>query len=54
MISGNNELWQKEGGVGIFGFAVLAIFEVSLCVKNLGFSVLVFIAVYGFIGFWFS
>ena len=38
MISGNNELWQKEGGVGIFGFAVLAIFLGQfMCKKTLVF-----------------
>ena len=40
-----------EGGVGIFGFAVLAIFEIGFSVfapKNFGFSVLVYVAVCGF------
>ena len=36
-----------EGGIGIFGFAVLAIFSVYV-LKKFGFSVLVFIAVGGF------
>ena len=41
----------NEGGIGIFGFAVLAIFLdrfFGFCAKKLWFSVLVFIAVCGF------
>jgi len=43
-----------EGGIGIFGFAVLAIFWIGFSVfgpKGYGFSVLVFIAVCGFFVF---
>ena len=41
----------KEGGIGIFGFAVLDIFLIGFSVfvsKDVGFSVLVFNAVCGF------
>jgi len=41
----------EEGGIGIFGFAVLAIFSIGFSVfgpKDFGFSVLVFTAVCGF------
>ena len=44
----------KEGGIGIFGFAVLAIFQTGFSVfvaKDFGFSVLVVIAVCGFFVF---
>ena len=48
-------LFVKEGGIGIFGFAVLAIFLArffGFCVKkNFGFLVLVFIAVCGYFVF---
>jgi len=43
-----------EGGIGIFGFAVLAIFSIGFSVsgpKYFGFSALVFIAVCGFFVF---
>ena len=43
-----------EGGVGIFGFTVSAIFKVGFSVfapKNFGFSVLVSVAVCGFSSF---
>ena len=43
-----------EGDIGIFGFMVLAIFYIGFSVfvpKDLGFSVLVFIAVCGFFVF---
>ena len=48
-----------EGGTGIFGFAVLAVFWIGFSVfvpKNFGFSVSLFIAVCGFSPFsiWFS
>jgi len=42
------------GGIGIFGFAVLAIFSIGVSVfgpKDFGFSVLVFIAICGFFVF---
>ena len=45
---------HTEGGIGIFGFAVLAISSIGFSVfgpKDLGFSVLVFIAVCGFLVF---
>ena len=45
---------KKEGDIGIFGFAVLAIFLIGFSVfvpKDFGFSVLVFIAVCGFFVF---
>lgn len=44
----------KEGGTGIFGFAVLDIFLIGFSVfvsKDFGFSVLVFNAVCGFFVF---
>ena len=44
----------EEGGIGIFGFAVLAIFYIGFSVfvaKDFGFSVLVVIAVCGFFVF---
>ena len=47
-------LFSKEGGIGIFGFAVLAIFWIGFSVfvaKDFGFSVLVVIAVCGFFVF---
>ena len=48
-----------EGGIGIFGFAVLAIFLDQLfgfCTKNFSFSVLVFVfcSVFPFFSIWFS
>ena len=46
---------NEEGGIGILGFAVLAIFKIGYSVfvpKNFGFSVLVFVAVYAFSVFW--
>jgi len=45
---------RKEGGIGIFGFAFLAIFSIGFSVlgpKYFGFSILVFIAVCGFFAF---
>ena len=53
MLSGDDFLSKSgiiEGGIGIFGFAVLAIFQIVFSVfaaKDLGFSVLVVIAVCG-------
>ena len=44
----------NEGGIGIFGFAVLGIFLIGFSVfvsKDFGFSVLVFNAVCGFFVF---
>ena len=46
--------YLSEGGIGIFGFAVLAIFYIGFSVfvaKDFGFSVLVVIAVCGFFVF---
>ena len=48
------DAFLMEGDIGIFGFAVLAIFWIGFSVfvpKDFGFSVLVFIAVGGFFCF---
>ena len=45
----------EEGGIGIFGFAVLDIFLIGFSVfvsKDFSFSVLVFNAVCGFFVYW--
>ena len=49
-----NNAFFREGGTGIFGFAVLDVFFIGFSVfvsKDFGFSVLVFNAVCGFFVF---
>ena len=45
---------KRRGALGFLVLQFWLLFRSVYVWKNLGFSVLVFIAVYGFIGFWFS